>query len=189
MENASKALIMAAEVLIGIVVLGIFSFLFVRMGSISKTIHKNIEADKILIFNNHFDDYSGRIDITANDIVSVINFAKKANKDNEITDLSRSDFVNVIINGKSFFNADVYNNEKSYESAITNFIKENNTVYFSCNAKSSIRGKDIVSKYVDKGDITYDESSGYVNKIIFTTTGNGYNILTKDDYNLVKNGD
>lgn len=112
MENASKALIMAAEVLIGIVVLGIFSFLFVRMGSISKTIHKNIEADKLLIFNNHFDDYSGRIDITANDIVSVINFAKKANKDNEITDLSRSDFVNVIINGKSFFNADVYNNEK-----------------------------------------------------------------------------
>ena len=48
MENASKALIMVAGVLIGIMVLSLAVYLFVNFGSTSAQMHQQKEQDQLM---------------------------------------------------------------------------------------------------------------------------------------------
>lgn len=55
MENASKALIMAAGILIGVAILSLAVYLFVSFGSASAKIHEQNDANRIneFILNLH----------------------------------------------------------------------------------------------------------------------------------------
>ena len=64
MENASKALLMAAGVLIGILILAFGVYLFTQFGGTSALIHGQIESDRINQFNSQFTSYEGKDDIT-----------------------------------------------------------------------------------------------------------------------------
>ena len=77
MENASKALIMAGEILIALIVLGLGIGIIVTMGKFSADMNDRIAADTVAEFNNNFTKFEGRIDITAEEIASIINFAKQ----------------------------------------------------------------------------------------------------------------
>lgn len=79
MENASKALIMAAGVLIGILMLSLMIYLFIDFGQKSKDIHDQITANQLTQFNAQFNIYSDRDDITIYEIVTVARLAHENN--------------------------------------------------------------------------------------------------------------
>jgi len=85
MENASQALIIAAGVLIGIVIISMGVYLFTQAAAIPKNYSEKLENDKLAAFNEKFEIYS-RIDATAQDIVTVINLAIENNRQYDETD-------------------------------------------------------------------------------------------------------
>lgn len=177
MDNASKALIMAAEILIGLTVLSIMAFLFVRMSGISANLNKNIGENKILEFNNNFTKFEGRADITADEILTCYNFVQKSNKDNEVeNDPNAPYYVELYVGDKKISNTN-------------QFLKNNNTKYYYCNANinpDSSKNK-ISVKYKDNNDIIISKQTSLVTKIVFHETKiTGYNVLNKDKFNLVQ---
>lgn len=85
MENASKALLMAAGVLIGILILSLAIYLIVSFGGTSAEIHKQNEEQQIEQFNSQFTSYVGKNDITIYDVVTVANLATENNRYYEFT--------------------------------------------------------------------------------------------------------
>ena len=85
MENASKALIMAGGVLIGVLILSLMAYLFVDFGSTSAEIHKQNEEKQIAEFNSKFTAYLEYKDknenwqITIYDIITLVGYAKENN--------------------------------------------------------------------------------------------------------------
>lgn len=79
MENASKALIMAAGILIGVAILSLAVYLFVSFGSASAEIHEQNDANRINEFNTQFTSYVGKEDITIYDVITVANLATENN--------------------------------------------------------------------------------------------------------------
>ena len=97
MENASKALIMAAEILVAIMVISIGVFIFNEMGQYSAETTQDMEATQIAQFNTQFTQYYGSITTyddagnvesqspipcTIHDIVGLANLAKQVNYEN-----------------------------------------------------------------------------------------------------------
>ena len=85
MENASNALIMAATILIGVLIISAGVFLFNQFGENSKTINERMEQAQKDQINAQFVKFEGVETCTAHDIVSVANLAKEYNKNNELT--------------------------------------------------------------------------------------------------------
>lgn len=79
MENASKALLMAAGVLLGIMLLSLAVYLIVTFGSQSAEMHKQIETDRLNKFNTQFTSYEGK-QCTIYDVITVANLATENNK-------------------------------------------------------------------------------------------------------------
>ena len=86
MENASRALMMAAGVLIGLMILSLAVYLITSFGSASAEAHKTNEQNRINEFNTQFTQYEGRQDITIHDIVTVVNLARSNNKEYDLTE-------------------------------------------------------------------------------------------------------
>lgn len=79
MENATKALLIAGGVLIGIVMVTIGLYLYTTYSNQSKEYNQLITATEIQKFNSNFEAYLGRENITAQEIASVVNLAKQYN--------------------------------------------------------------------------------------------------------------
>ena len=60
MENASKALLIAAEILIGILLLTLFSYIFTKMSEETARIEETAKVNRINEFNQEFLNYEGR---------------------------------------------------------------------------------------------------------------------------------
>lgn len=81
MENATQALIIAAGVLVGILILSLAVYLFSTMGGYAANTQKQMEKDSIAQFNNKFLKYDGLTDLTMQDIITVKNYALENNKE------------------------------------------------------------------------------------------------------------
>lgn len=79
MENASKALLMAAGVLIGMLVISLAVYLFVSFGMASAQIHKEQEQKQLEQFNTQFFSYESKEENTIYDVVTVANLATENN--------------------------------------------------------------------------------------------------------------
>ena len=108
MENASKALIMAASALIGVMIISIAVVLFRSFGSSGKSIISQIEESQLTEFNNFYMKYYGTTNtsvekanggieeiqlpilITAHDIITLANSARQNNINYEIENLGAS---------------------------------------------------------------------------------------------------
>ena len=88
MENASKALFIAASVFISIFILAVGMYLYTNYSEISYNYEKN-KADQALIeYNMKFEKYVDKEQLTIQDILTIVNLAKDYNErksDNEIT--------------------------------------------------------------------------------------------------------
>lgn len=79
MENASKALVIAGSILVGIVTISIFYFMFGRVSEMVGDIEPNTQADALTAFNKGFEAYNKKT-MYGTDIISVINKAIDNNK-------------------------------------------------------------------------------------------------------------
>ena len=84
MENASKALLMAGGILIGVLILALMVTLFVSSSNLSSNYDETKQAEAIQQFNVNFTQYSGKY-LTIYEAITVCNFAQKMN--NKITDV------------------------------------------------------------------------------------------------------
>ena len=104
MENASKALIMAAGILIGVLVLSLGVYLFTSFGNSAAQIQKENEINALNKFNSQFTVYQGRKDLTIYDILTVANYASENNKNYNLDSRNRGDkstfYVGVKLDGK-----------------------------------------------------------------------------------------
>lgn len=80
MENASKALLMAAGVLIGVVILSLAAYLFVTFSSSADDVKSEIANNQLNKFNSQFLAYEQREDLTVYDILTAVNLAENNNK-------------------------------------------------------------------------------------------------------------
>ena len=79
MENASNALIMAAGVLIGILILSLAVYLFIDFGSTASEINSQITEQQISQANSKFTIYEGQEDLTIYDVITVASYANENN--------------------------------------------------------------------------------------------------------------
>ncbi len=112
MENATKALIMAAGVLMGIVILSLAVYEFTSFGISSKEIHKANEETRLNEFNSQFTKYEGKDDVTIYDVITVANLAKENNSYYEFSPRSLDQntgkdlYISVILDDNSIENKD-----------------------------------------------------------------------------------
>jgi len=107
MENATKALLIAAGVLVGIILLSLGVYMFNMMGEFSAKTQERIDGDRIAQFNAEFMQYNGLQNLTIQDIVTVKNYALQNN--NQYTGYnvathraaSNNDYIDVYIIKKS----------------------------------------------------------------------------------------
>ena len=141
MENASKALIMASTVLIGVMIISLGVYLFNTFGGTSKEINTKLTEAQILEFNSQFTKYEGKEKIRAHDIVSIANLARQSNekyygKDYKYLEVKNEPYyISVIVTGTDQFNS--VNFENKEEINFQDFIKTetlNGTseIYFKC---------------------------------------------------------
>ena len=89
MENASKALLIAGEVLIALIVLSILTYVFDRVYALAEGYQSNVELQKIVAFNTEYTKYATKTDsyIYAEDVVTlaekVINWNNIAGSDSD----------------------------------------------------------------------------------------------------------
>lgn len=85
MENASNALLLAAGVLIGVLILSLMVYLFIDFGSTSAEINSQITEQQLSQFNSKFTSYEGQEELTIYDVITVASYANENNiyyKDN-----------------------------------------------------------------------------------------------------------
>ena len=122
MENASKALIMAAGVLIGVLILSLAVVLFTNFGATSQGVYTQMEERQLTQYNAQFTVYSGRTDITIYDIISVANLAKENNE-------TYKDYTNYESEYKVQVKLDTSSNiQDKNENEKQNLIKNNSSV-------------------------------------------------------------
>ena len=122
MENASKALIIAGGVLIVILVLTLFAYINTKMGSGTHNLYSRLEDHDITEFNQKFLNYDDNKNLKIQDVVTLINTADNANKNNNI-----GAQVEVLVNNASYLNksTDELNEllmnkaDKTYECHVT----------------------------------------------------------------------
>lgn len=152
MENASKALIIAAEILIGVLLLTLMVFMFHAMGTFSKTVDDNIETKNVSEFNINFEKYRGKSDITVQDIVSMGNLAKQYNEK------MGNEQLQIMVTGVSAKYRYVHklNDEQTYD-----FIKDYSTVTRN---EGGQRIDEVL--HFECTEITYDNETGKINRIV-----------------------
>ncbi len=85
MENASKALLMAAGILIGIIIASLFAYEMYVMAKTGQTFQKEIDNKAVVEFNNEFQKYEG-IALNAQEVVTIYNHAMElSNTDTPVT--------------------------------------------------------------------------------------------------------
>ena len=116
MENASKALIMAAGVLIGVLILSLAVYLFTSFGSTSAQINEQNAQKQVEQFNMKFTSYLKKEGLTIYDVITVAGYANENNKYYEDNDENKvtvylvkgnvSTEETILKNKKSLINSD-----------------------------------------------------------------------------------
>ena len=112
MENASKALIMAASILIGIMIISLAVYLFATFGATSAELHEQMQTDRVNQFNTQFTTYQNMTNLTIYDVVTVANLAKDNNEYYGLTSSDESNYYITVQLGNTYIekqNDDYFN--------------------------------------------------------------------------------
>lgn len=93
MENASKALLMAGGILLGVLILALMVTLFASSKSLSNSYETTKQSEAIQQFNVNFTKYLGQ-DLTIHQVVTICNFAlENGFSENDIKGLKTKDNI------------------------------------------------------------------------------------------------
>ena len=160
MENASKALIMAAGILVGVMILTIAVTLFKTFSDFGNETYEKVEAERLAQWNNTYLKYQGLstkkvnghtvtvplYPATAHDIITLANHARENNKKYELPmpySSKKADettfYVQVCIeNDSRYRNMENLSQEKKEEFLRDNSITEDNgnkVKYYKCTSR------------------------------------------------------
>ena len=202
MENVSRALIIAGEVLIAVLVLSLAMVVIVKFGKFSANTNKRLSENELNDFNNKFYAFNGRINITADEIASLINFAKENNDLHEVDLTNKQNaeyYVDVKILGDGNYNGSFFKflskkngdniSKADFKNFINDFLKEYNDNFFYCNASVKSVNNNVIKVEVKDDNIKKNEL-GRVNEITFGLTNklvripNDYYVANKEKYNI-----
>ena len=79
MENASKALLIAAEILVGVLLLSLMSALFFLFNNYQQKTQENINAKELYEFNAKFQAYEEK-ELTPQDVLTIVNMVNEYNQ-------------------------------------------------------------------------------------------------------------
>lgn len=139
MENASKALLIAGGILIAMLVISIGVYLFANYIDLGSSYEQNMQAKEIQEFNVDFIKFEGRKDITIQEIVTLVNFAKQYEEQTGM-------HIRVILSGKG---------DLTTRNDIISLIQEN-----------SVDGE--TNKYFKYSKVNYGDD-GKINSISFSS--------------------
>ena len=144
MENASKALIIAASILVAIALMSFMVFMFRRFGDIARNTEKKWSDQEIEAFNNKFIHYEtgGNHDITT-DQIGIIYYRGRAGSDPQ-----RLSFTY-----KQVLKKDITNKDQYFKALVGV-------------SQSLKKCTDVVSAINDAIDINYNNSNGYMNNYV-----------------------
>lgn len=111
MENATRALLMAASILIGILIITLMVILFRSGASAGKAGEKEASRLEVEQFNVHFSKYLNK-KLTVYDVVSICNYAQNCGRSIEINGAIKSkDDIKENINNKYKLNINDYDKD------------------------------------------------------------------------------
>lgn len=152
MENASKALLMSASVLIGVVIMSLAVYLYTNFSSSVNEMNNQMEQGQLQEFNNKFTSYEAKgTTLTIYDVITVTNMAKENNSHYELTGQTDNNFY-IIVKFEDEERMELKNEEELIDiltdpSELDEETKE-------------------LRKYQCKVDL--NENTGRVNKIVFS---------------------
>lgn len=79
MENASKALLIAAGVLIAIIIISVFLTIYNRLSSVKKAQDEKVELEQLAAFNAEYESYNKSV-MYGTDVVTLVNKANENNR-------------------------------------------------------------------------------------------------------------
>lgn len=120
MENATKALLLAAGVLITIIVITLGVTLYSTFSNQTRGYSQVISNNQVQKFNSRFIVFLGRKDITALEVVTAINLGKEYN-------------VNILVDKEVFTNSEDFNSE--------DFLEENGDNVYECKIITKAKNK------------------------------------------------
>lgn len=198
MENAAKSIIMVGGVIIGALVVSIMVYMFAVFGSFSGDMASKINSEQSLQFNNNFYKYEGRVDITAQEIVTCANFAKEHNKSTGLT-RNENGYVKVFV-GTTEVTVDNNNQIRINGETANDFINNanlNRRIYGCCvnniavsTNDPAVEGKafnvsyDILENSIPEPIRTHiNGNTGLVDEIHFIQSNTTSGAITYDLYN------
>lgn len=131
MENASKALLMAAGVLIGILILSLIVYLFANFGMASAEVHKQKDMNDINSFNTQFTSYEGK-ECNIQDVISAVNLAIDNNKNYS---LNAEEGNNYYIAVNIIGSANVKNLQAKDRDTLNSLLEKDSGTKYNCTTK------------------------------------------------------
>ena len=124
MENAAKALLISAGVLIAILVMSLFSYIVTQMSEDTASIAEIAQKSKISKFNQQFLNFDDKHNLTIQDVATIVNLALDNNESKK-----RPIYITVKVNNETW--TDTYKNksDKILEENVQNIIDQ---VTYSC---------------------------------------------------------
>ena len=179
MENASKALLMAGEVLISIIIISALLLMFNGVSSYQQVSKQNEKEAEVIQFNNNYEAYN-RKDLRGNDVYTLINRIVDYNRRRSTEGKGEKDegqyYAYTPITIKVSFKAD---NGKT-ETELTAPDKENNLIFKGLN-NHSIEINATNNKFDDlfgqKNGIESEYGSGILLNLV-----NGYTSIFVEDF-------
>lgn len=150
MENASKALLMAGEILIGILLLFILVYFSRMASSFTNQIDSNIATKQIQEFNAKFEKYNNKDNLTPQDIVTLSNIVRDYN--------GKKDFytqISITITGV----------ESRYKNKIQQGFSQEEGAEFMTNYAPKADEENLLQQSTFSCIMGYDVKSGTINKI------------------------
>ncbi len=112
MENASKALLIATSVLVGVLLVSVMVYIFYFTSKYSSQIGQNLQSKENYEYNIKFQVYDQRDNLTPQEVKSIINLTNDANSKNE---------EQIKIIGINTSNFSIQENENTYTCKITQY--------------------------------------------------------------------
>lgn len=163
---------MAAEVLVGVMIISVGVYLFQTFANYSQENYQKMEDTQIAEFNQQFIKFYGKnedraVECTIHDIVGIANLAKQYNYQNNVEDESGASEATSYIQVKLKVNNSIYGNytnnnlEKCTEGELTNLIKKYDLAV-------DINGNKTEVLYFNCVNYTINNTTRRVNSIQFT---------------------
>lgn len=180
MENASKALIIAGGILIGLITISVLFFMFNRISELAGITSENTQQEELLAFNKGFEAYNKKL-MYGVDVITVINKAIDNNKrygiENDSQDEYYVDIALVLKNDlQTIVEYYAINDDKiKSESLSAKSLKKDTTYKLSHNNSKIIDVIINANSGKDDDDLSYDNAKKASNKIKLSE--GGYKII------------